>query len=132
MARRPSPHATEAELEILQVLWKQGPSTVRAVQEALDAIRPTGYTTVLKMLQIMTDKGLVARDETERAHVYEATVSEEQVQEKIVSHLLDRVFSGSASKLVLRALSATDASPGELDEIRRLLDTMKGGSDEPT
>ena len=100
MGRRASPHATDAELEILQVLWTQGPSTVRAVQQALDAIRPTGYTTVLKLLQIMTEKGFVRRDETQRAHVYQAAVSEEEVQEEIVNHLLDRVFSGSASKLV--------------------------------
>ena len=130
MGRRAAPHATDAELEILQVLWQHGPSTVRAVQEALDAVRPTGYTTVLKMLQIMTEKGLVTRDESQRAHVYEAAASEEAVQQEIVSHMLDRVFSGSASALVFRALSATDASPGELDAIRRMLDAMKGGSDE--
>ena len=126
MGRRASPHATDAELEILQVLWQQGPSTVREVQQALDAIRPTGYTTVLKLLQIMTDKGLARRDETQRAHVYEAAMTEEAVQEEIVSHMLDRVFSGSASKLVFRALSATGASPTELDEIRAMLDTLKG------
>ena len=125
MGRRATPHATDAELEILQVLWQQGPSTVREVQQALDAIRPTGYTTVLKLLQIMTDKGLAHRDETQRAHVYEAAATEEEVQEEIVSHMLDRVFSGSASKLVFRALSATGASSTELDEIRAMLDTLK-------
>ena len=130
MGRRASPHATDAELEILQVLWQQGPSTVREVQQALDAIRPTGYTTVLKILQIMTDKGLARRDETQRAHVYEAAATEEEVQEEIVSHMLDRVFSGSASKLVFRALSATGASSTELDEIRAMLDTLKGQNHE--
>ena len=130
MGRRATPHATDAELEILQVLWQQGPSTVRAVQETLDALRPTGYTTVLKLLQIMTDKGLTRRDESQRAHVYEAALTEEEVQEDIVNHMVDRVFSGSASKLVFRALSAKGASPSELEEIRTLLDTLKGGSHE--
>jgi predicted transcriptional regulator len=130
MGRRASPHATNAELEILQVLWQQGPSTVRAVQETLDAIRPTGYTTVLKLLQIMTEKGLTRRDESQRAHVYEAALTEEEVQADIVTHMVDRVFAGSASKLVFRALSATEASPRELDEIRKLLDALKGGTDE--
>lgn len=130
MGRRASPHATDAELEILQVLWQQGPSTVREVQQALEAIRPTGYTTVLKILQIMTDKGLAHRDESQRAHVYEAATTEEAVQEEIVSHMLDRVFSGSASTLVFRALSAKGASPTELDAIRTMLDTMKGESHE--
>lgn len=130
MGRRASPHATDAELEILQVLWQHGPAPVREVQEALDALRPTGYTTVLKLLQIMTEKGLVVRDESQRAHVYEAAMTEEDVQEEIVTHLLDRVFSGSASDLVLRALSAKGASSGELDAIRQMLDTFKGESDE--
>ncbi len=130
MGRRASPHATDAELEILQVLWQQGPSTVREVQQALDVIRPTGYTTVLKILQIMTEKSLARRDETQRAHVYEAATTEEEVQEEIVSHMLDRVFSGSASKLVFRALSAKGTSPTELDEIRKMLDTLKGESHE--
>ena len=130
MGRRASPHATDAELEILQVLWQQGPSTVREVQQALDTIRTTGYTTVLKLLQIMTEKGLAHRDESQRAHVYRAALSEEAVQEEIVSHMLDRVFAGSASKLVFRALSAKRASSSELEEIRTLLDTMKGESHE--
>ena len=126
MGRRASPHATDAELEILQVLWQHGPGTVRQVQQALDAIRPTGYTTVLKLMQIMTDKGLVVRDESQRAHVYQAAVSEEDVQHEIVSHLLDRVFAGSASQLVMRALSAKGASTTELEAIRQMLDTFKG------
>jgi predicted transcriptional regulator len=115
---------TDAELEILQILWQRGPGTVREVQEELDFIRPTGYTTVLKMLQIMTEKRLVARDKTERAHVYRSNVEEHDVQEEIVGHLLERVFAGSASKLVLRALSAKSASRRELNEIRALLDSL--------
>lgn len=125
MARRATPHATDAELEILQILWQHGPSTVRQVQEALDTVRPTGYTTVLKMLQIMTDKGLVHRDESQRAHVYEPSLTEEEVQTEIVGHLVDRVFAGSASKLVFRALSGKGASESELAEIQRLLDQLK-------
>lgn len=124
MARRATPHATDAELEILQILWQRGPSTVRQVQDALTAIRPTGYTTVLKLLQIMTEKDLVRRDESERAHVYEAAVAEAEVQEEIVGDLLDRVFSGSAAQLVSRALSAKPASSDELDAIQRLLDQL--------
>ena len=126
MGRRASPHATDAELEILQVLWQHGPGTVRQVQQALDAIRPTGYTTVLKLMQIMTEKGLVVRDESQRAHVYQAAVTEEDVQQEIVTHLLDRVFAGSASQLVLRALSAKGASSNEVEAIRQMLDTFKG------
>ncbi len=130
MGRRASPHATDAELEILQVLWQHGPCTVRQAQQALNTIRPTGYTTVLKLLQIMTEKDLVVRDESQRAHVYQAAVTEEEVQQEIVTHLLDRVFAGSASQLVLRALSAKGASSGELDAIRQMLDTLKGESHE--
>ena len=129
MGRRASPHATDAELEILQVLWQHGPCTVRQAQQALNTIRPTGYTTVLK-LQIMTAKDLVVRDESQRAHVYQAAVTEEEVQQEIVTHLLDRVFAGSASQLVLRALSAKGASSGELDAIRQMLDTFKGDDHE--
>ena len=130
MGRRASPHATDAELEILQVLWQHGPGPVRQVQQALEAIRPTGYTTVLKLMQIMTEKGLVVRDESQRAHLYQAAVTKEDVQQAIVTHLLDRVFAGSASDLVLRALSAKGASSGELDAIRQMLDTFKGDDHE--
>ena len=129
MARRPTPHATDAELEILQVLWQRGPSTVRQVQEALATVRPTGYTTVLKLLQIMTEKELVVRDASQRAHVYTAAVNEAEVQEEIVGHLLDRVFDGSAAALIARALSAKDASAAELDAIRKLLDRHEQGGD---
>ncbi len=122
------PKPTEAELAILRVLWGRGPSTVREVWEQLSAKQSTGYTTVLKTLQIMFEKGLVKRDETERSHVYEARVSEQQTQRKLVSHLLEGAFAGSARKLVLQALSVRRASPEDLAEIRKLLDELEGGS----
>ena len=118
---------TPAELEILGVLWKRGPSTVREVQEALDEDRPTGYTTVLKLLQIMTEKQLVSRDERARAHVYVARLPEAHTQRQLVSDLLDRAFGGSAMKLVMHALSAKKTSPDEIARIRRMLDEMEGG-----
>jgi BlaI family transcriptional regulator, penicillinase repressor len=116
---------TDGELAILRVLWARGPSTVRQVAEVLG--RETGYTTVLKLLQIMTEKGLVRRDESQRTHVYEAACSQDQTERQLVTDLMDRVFGGSAAKLVLQALSATRASPEELAEIRRLLDRQRGG-----
>ena len=111
-------------------MWARGPSTVRDVHDTLTNLRDIRYTTSLKTLQVMTAKGLVKRDASDRAHVYEAATTEEEVQEEIVSHMLDRVFSGSASKLVFRALSAKGTSPTELDEIRKMLDTLKGESHE--
>jgi predicted transcriptional regulator len=117
---------TDAELGILTVLWTRGPSTVRQVAEALD--REAGYTTVLKLLQIMTEKALVVRDETARTHVYQAAFTEDQTQRQLVSDLLDRAFGGSAAKLVLQALAANKTSPEELAEIRKLLDKQRGGA----
>ena len=111
---------TDAELAILRVLWLRGRSTVREVFDALGG--EGAYTTVLKLLQIMTDKRLVRRDDAERTHVYEAAFSEDQTQKQIVSDLLDRVFDGSAGKLVLQALESGQASPAEIAEIRSLLD----------
>ena len=116
---------TDAELAILRVLWERGPSTVRQIAEVLG--RDTGYTTVLKLLQIMTEKRLVARDESERTHVYKAAYTEDETQRQLVSDLLDRAFGGSAAKLVLQALAARKASPEELAEIRKLLDKRRGG-----
>lgn len=116
---------TDAELAILRVLWARGPSTVRDVAEALG--RQTAYTTVLKLMQIMTEKRLVQRDDTARSHVYTATYSEDQTQKQLVADLLHRAFDGSAAKLVLQALAAGKASPEELAEIRKLLDTHRGG-----
>ena len=123
------PRPTQAELEILAVLWDHGPSTVRQVQQELDTRRPTGYTTVLKLLQIMTDKGLVRRDETERAHRYAPRLPRERTEQQIVGDLVDRAFGGSASRLVMRALSSRRASAEELDRIRKLLDEMEEEED---
>jgi predicted transcriptional regulator len=117
---------TDAELGILRVLWTRGPSTVRQVAEELG--RESGYTTVLKLLQIMTEKRLVVRDEAARTHVYQAAYTEDQTQRQLVSDLLDRAFGGSAAKLVLQALAANKTSPEELAEIRKLLDKQRGGA----
>jgi BlaI family transcriptional regulator, penicillinase repressor len=111
---------TDAELAILRVLWAQGPSTVRQVAEALG--KDTGYTTVLKLLQIMTEKRLVRRDERLRTHVYQAAYTEDQTQQQLVTDLVERAFGGSAAKLVLQALATRAATPQELAEIRKLLD----------
>lgn len=120
------PQPTKAELAILRTLWKHGPSTVRDVQARLSSDSPTGYTTALKHLQIMTEKGLVERDESERAHVYSPRVSEDETQRRLLGDLLDRAFAGSTSRLVLQALSARPTSSSELDEIRRILDDLEG------
>jgi predicted transcriptional regulator len=128
MTRRPRP--TDGELEILGVLWSAGPATVRDIHERLCATKPsTGYTTVLKLLQIMAEKGLVARDEKNRAHVYRARIPQEQTQRQLVGDLLDRVFGGSASRLVMQALSTRKASPQEIAEIRRMLDDYSAGGE---
>jgi predicted transcriptional regulator len=126
--KKPSlPKPTDSELAILRALWKLGPSTVRAVHDELNRTQETGYTTVLKLLQIMTEKGLVKRDESERSHVYEPTWSEQQVQRQLIGHLMERAFGGSTRQLVMQALAAKKSSPAELAEIRRLLDEMEGG-----
>jgi len=119
------PKPTDAELAILRVLWERGPSTVRQVHELLPRDRPAAYTTALKLLQIMTEKGLVDRDERERTHVYRARLSEEQTQRQLVRDLLDRAFGGSASKLVMQALATKRASAEELREIRNAIDGAK-------
>ena len=122
------PRPTDSELSILRVLWQLGPSTVRRVQEELNQNQTTGYTTVLKLLQIMNEKGLVNRDESERTHIYRAAIPEEETKQQLVTDLLKRAFGGSARQLVLHALSAKKASRKELAQIRRLLDQMEGGS----
>jgi len=127
MAEQKGPRPTDAELEILKVLWRRGPSTVREVFETLGETKQTGYTTVLKFMQIMSEKGLVRRDESERAHRYEAAVPEDETQRQLVGDLLQKAFDGSARKLVLHALSADPASAGELAEIRRMLDEFEEG-----
>ena len=132
MAEPKGPRPTDAELEILKVLWRRGPSTVREVFETLGETKQTGYTTVLKFMQIMSEKGLVRRDESERAHRYEAAVPEEETQRQLVGDLLQKAFDGSARKLVLHALSADPASANELAEIRRMLDELEGGGGRDT
>jgi BlaI family penicillinase repressor len=116
---------TEAELEILHVLWSAGPSTVRQVHEALGA--ETGYTTVLKLMQIMAEKGLLDRDTGERTHIYHAAVSENQTKQRIVRELVEKAFRGSARDLIVQALSAKAASKADLAEIRRMIEKMEKG-----
>jgi len=116
------PRPTESELELLRILWDKEPATVREIFDALNLERPSGYTTVLKLLQIMTAKGLVVRDEANRAHVYRAAISQDDMQSKILKDLSVRLFSGSAAQLALHALAMAPASETELAEIRALLD----------
>jgi BlaI family transcriptional regulator, penicillinase repressor len=118
----PVPRPTEAELELLRILWDKQPATVRDIYEALNEEKPSGYTTVLKLLQIMTAKGLVLRDEANRAHVYRAAVSQQDMQSKLLKELSVRLFAGSAAQLALHALAMEPAGSAELDEIRALLE----------
>jgi len=126
MADKPTPRPTDAELAILRVLWERGPSTVREVHDELSSSQDTGYTTVLKLLQIMTDKGLVIRDESQRAHVYATRETEQRTQRQLIGDLMDRAFGGSPAKLVMQALSGRKASAEELTQIRQLLEQMEG------
>lgn len=112
---------TSAELEILDVLWQKGNATVRDVHDEINARRPTVYTTVLKLMQIMLEKGLVRRDSQGKAHIYRPTQSRQQTQKRLVSELLDKAFRGSALKLVQHVLETKPASPEELAEIRRMI-----------
>jgi predicted transcriptional regulator len=126
-----APRPTDAELAILRVLWERGPSTVRQVHEVLVArVGQTAYTTALKLLQIMTEKGLVRRDDTDRTHVFTPRLSEEQTQRQLVRDLLDRAFGGSASKLVMQALNARRATQEELVEIRKLIEARREARDD--
>ncbi len=122
---RSHPRPTDAELAILRVLWERGASTVRQVHDALSGTRETGYTTTLKLMQIMADKGLVKRNESARTHVYSANAAKEQTQRQLVQDLVDRAFGGSAAQLVLRALSTDGASDEELKQIRKLIDDYR-------
>jgi predicted transcriptional regulator len=138
MSKPPLPKPTESELEILQVLWQHGPATVRFVNDELNQKRDVGYTTTLKLLQLMLDKGLVLRDDESRTHIYRASVREEETQGLLIDRLLDAAFGGSALKLVVQALGHKRTSQEELDQIRELLNEMeqqkgtteKGGTDE--
>jgi predicted transcriptional regulator len=120
------PRPTDAELAILGVLWREGPSTVREVHERLQEATGTGYTTVLKLMQIMAEKGLVDRDESQRAHVYRPRVSADRTQHQLVSDLVQRAFGGSATRLAMQALSTQKSTPEELAELRRMLDELEG------
>jgi len=122
------PKPTHAELEILTVLWSRGPTTVREVHEILTTRKPTQYTTVLKVMQIMAEKGLLHRDEKQRAHIYEAARPREWTQRQLAGDLLQRAFDGSARSLMLGALSARKASKKELSELRQLLDEYEKGT----
>ena len=121
------PRPTDAELDILRVLWERGPSTVRDVYDTLNETRSLGYTTVLKLLQIMFEKQLVTRDESQRSHVYRVRQRQEAMQRHLVKDFVDRAFGGSMEQLVLHALSSKRTSKRELAEIRKMLDQMERG-----
>ena len=127
MAAKP-PKPTEAELAILRALWTTGPATVREIQHSMNEVKPTGYTTVLKMLQIMTEKGLVERDESVRPQVYRPRNTQEHTQRQLVRDLMQRAFGGSVKALVLQALAGKKSSPEELAAMEELLDKFEGGS----
>ena len=126
MAKQDIPRPTDAELMILRVLWDLGPSTVRQVHRAIREDRATGHTTTLKLMQIMTDKGLLLRDESDRPAVYRPALTQEKTQRQLLHNLLEKAFYGSAGNLVLRALSTKKVSAREREEIRKLLDHLEG------
>ncbi len=126
MAKPKTARPTERELTILRILWDRGPSTVREVNEVMDKDRDTGYTTTLKLMQIMAEKGLLIRNESQRQHVYKPAITKEKTQKQLVGDLLERAFSGSMEKLVMRALSAKKVSAKELKRIRMMFDELKG------
>ena len=125
MKKQPVPKPTDAELAILRVLWERGPSTVRQVYDVLSEQRDFAYTTTLKLLQLMTEKGITVREEQGRIHLYRAGFAQEDTQQRLVTDLLDRAFGGSSAKLVVQALAAKPASAEELREIRQLLADYK-------
>ena len=116
---------TESELEILQILWKEGPSSVRTVNDILNEKREVGYTTTLKIMQIMAEKGLVERNTESRTHIYEASISEEETQQQLLDRFVDATFRGSAMKLVMQALGNHKATPQELKDIKALIESME-------
>jgi len=125
MAKYQKPRPTDRELTILQILWDNGPSTVRQVNEAMNKDEDTGYTTTLKLMQIMAEKGLLRRDDSQFKHVYKPAITEEKTQKQLVGDLLERAFAGSAEKLVMRALSAKKVSNKELTRIKKLLNEFR-------
>jgi predicted transcriptional regulator len=122
------PRPTDAEMEILHVLWQLEPATVRQVHEHLTQTKQAQYTTTLKQLQVMTEKGLVVRDESERSHVYRAAVARHQVQRQMTTHLIDRVFGGSARSMLMEALGAKKVSKKEIAELRQMIDDFEKGA----
>lgn len=128
MKNQKASRPTEAELAILQVLWELGPSTVRQVQDVLESERGTGYTTTLKLMQIMFEKGILRRDDSQRSHVYTPAVSRQKTQRHLVGDLLEQVFGGSAQQLVMQALATKKATAEELKEIRELIEEMERGN----
>lgn len=125
MARKRVPQPSEAELAILRVLWARGPSTVRQVHDALEGARQTRYTTTLKQMQLMAEKGMLGRDETQRSHVYSTAIDEGVTKQSLVGSFIDRVFDGSTRKMVLHALAAREVSDEELAEIRRIVKQLE-------
>ena len=127
MKKNKSPKPTEAELEILQILWENGPSTVRFINDVLNKKKSVGYTTTLKIMQIMSEKNLVKRDEENRSHIYTAAYKEDETQKVLLDKFLETAFGGSASKLVMQALGNRETSKREIEEIRKFLDKIEGG-----
>jgi BlaI family penicillinase repressor len=127
MARHPSTQPTEVELLILRILWEHGPSTARAIHNHLAEARETNYSTTVKMLSVMLEKKLVKRDETVRPQVYRTAVTQDRTQERMLKDLVKKAYDGSMGSLVMQALSSQKSSPGELAEIRRLLNELEGG-----
>jgi len=123
--RQSLPKPTEAELELLRVLWDKGPATVRELHDEVNLQRAVGYTSVLKILQIMTEKGLVEREESNKAHIYRAAASQEETQNQLLRDLSERLFSGSATQLAMHALAMQPTSDEELDELRTLIEQKR-------
>jgi BlaI family penicillinase repressor len=124
MATTPHLKPTESELEILQILWEKGRATVREVHEILEKSKDVGYTSTLKLMQIMHEKGLVDRDTSSKTHIYSAKINQEKTQQQLVNKMIDNVFNGSAARLVMQALGNNSASEAELEEIKKYLDNL--------
>jgi BlaI family penicillinase repressor len=124
MTAAPPLKPTESELEILQILWEKGNCTVREVHEILEKNKDAGYTTTLKLMQIMSEKGLVVRDTSSKTHIYKAVVNQQKTEQHLVSKMIDNVFNGSAARLVMQALGNHSASPDEIDSIKKYLDNL--------
>ena len=129
MSQNQTPRPTESELEILQILWEYGPSSVRFVNDKLNEEREVGYTTTLKLMQIMADKGLARRNTENRTHIYEAAAGEADTQQRLLNRFLDRAFKGAAMKMVMQALGNHKTSPEELDEIKALIRRIESEKD---